>query len=178
MEHGQQEVQPRIPLGRTWSKLTEYISQRNRLQRPYVNDQRLESHLEVQTPGGENKKDKGESSHYPSYRRNADPDRTYSDSFRLTRTRPNQLSSGLTPFRNQKISGQESPFFTILGSSQEKTRIQWKTQALFQQKKERVRPTDPEAFELGERSTQEPEIVVHNSRLSSLIHKNINPHSD
>ncbi|MBW0460798.1 hypothetical protein O181_000513 [Austropuccinia psidii MF-1] len=49
MEHGQQEVQPSIPLGRTWSKFPEDMSQRNRLQRPYGNHQRKESHQEVQT---------------------------------------------------------------------------------------------------------------------------------
>ncbi|MBW0508460.1 hypothetical protein O181_048175 [Austropuccinia psidii MF-1] len=123
MEHGQQEVQPAIPLGRNWSKFPEYLSQKDRLQRPYGNHQRLESQQEVQTPGGEGKQDKGESSHYPSYRRTTDPDWAYSDSFRLTRRRPKQLSSGFIPFRNQHISGQESPFFTIPGSFQEKTRI-------------------------------------------------------
>ncbi|MBW0588967.1 hypothetical protein O181_128682, partial [Austropuccinia psidii MF-1] len=51
MEHGQKEVQPSIPWGRTWSKLPEDIYQRDRLQRPYGNHQRLESHQEVQTPG-------------------------------------------------------------------------------------------------------------------------------
>ncbi|MBW0506077.1 hypothetical protein O181_045792 [Austropuccinia psidii MF-1] len=100
MEHGQQEVQPGIPLGRTWRKFPEDLSQRDRLQRPYGNNQRLKSHQEVQTPRGEGKQDKGESSHYPSYRGKADPDREYSDSFRLTRRRPNQLSSGFTHFRN------------------------------------------------------------------------------
>ncbi|MBW0495217.1 hypothetical protein O181_034932 [Austropuccinia psidii MF-1] len=105
MEHRQQEVQPRIPLGRTWRNLPEDMSQRDRLQRPYGNHQRLESHQTVQTPGGEGQKDKGESSHYQSYRRKTEPDRAYSDSLRLTRSRPNQLSSGSTPFRNQKISG-------------------------------------------------------------------------
>ncbi|MBW0539938.1 hypothetical protein O181_079653 [Austropuccinia psidii MF-1] len=94
MEHGQQEVQPRIPLGRAWSKLPGEFSQRDGLQRPYGNHQRLESHQEVQTPAGEGKQDKGESIHYPSYRRTADPDSAYSDSFRITRSRPNQLSSG------------------------------------------------------------------------------------
>ncbi|MBW0500516.1 hypothetical protein O181_040231 [Austropuccinia psidii MF-1] len=84
MKHGQQEVQPGIPLGRTWSKLPEDMSQRDRLQRPYGNHQKLESHQAVQTPGGEGKQYKGESSHYPSYRRMTDPDRAYSDSFRLT----------------------------------------------------------------------------------------------
>ncbi|MBW0464076.1 hypothetical protein O181_003791 [Austropuccinia psidii MF-1] len=113
IEHGQQEFQPGIPLGKTWSKLPEDLSQRDRLQRPYGNHQRLESYQAFHTPGGEGKQDKGESSHYPSYRRTADPDRGYSDSFRLTRSRPNKLSSGSTPFRNQQISGQESPFFTI-----------------------------------------------------------------
>ncbi|MBW0497626.1 hypothetical protein O181_037341 [Austropuccinia psidii MF-1] len=107
MEHGQQEVQPGIPLGRTWSKFPEDLSQRDRLQRPYGNHQRLVSHQAVQPPEGEGKQDKGESSHYPSYGRTTDPDRAYSDSFRLTRSRPDQLSSGFTPFRNQQISGQE-----------------------------------------------------------------------
>ncbi|MBW0593113.1 hypothetical protein O181_132828 [Austropuccinia psidii MF-1] len=107
MEHGQQEVQPPIPLGRTSSTFPEDLSQRDRLHRPYGNHQRLESHRAVQTPGGEGKQDKGESSHYPSYRRKADPDREYSDSFRLTRSRPNQLSRGFTPFRNKQIIGQE-----------------------------------------------------------------------
>ncbi|MBW0498634.1 hypothetical protein O181_038349 [Austropuccinia psidii MF-1] len=116
MEHGQQEVQPGIPLGRTWSKFPEDLSQRDRLQRPYCNHQRLESHQAFQTPGGEGKQNKGESSHYPSYRRTADPDRAYSDSFRLTRSRPNQLPSGFTPFRKKQISGQESPFLTIPGT--------------------------------------------------------------
>ncbi|MBW0539820.1 hypothetical protein O181_079535, partial [Austropuccinia psidii MF-1] len=102
MEHGQQEVQPSISLGRTWSKLPEDLSQRDRLQRPYDNHQRLESHQAVKPPGGEGKHDKGESSQYPSYRRKTDPDRADSDSFRLTRSRPNQLSSGFTPFRTEQ----------------------------------------------------------------------------
>ncbi|MBW0468697.1 hypothetical protein O181_008412 [Austropuccinia psidii MF-1] len=122
MENGQQEVQPSIPLGRTWGKLPEDMSQRDRVQRPYGNHQRLESHQTVQTPGGEGKQNKGESSHYPSYRRTADPDRAYSDFFRLTRSRPDQLSSGFTPFINQQISGQESPFFTIPCSFQDKNK--------------------------------------------------------
>ncbi|MBW0562557.1 hypothetical protein O181_102272 [Austropuccinia psidii MF-1] len=81
------------------------MSQRNILQRPYGNHQRMESHQEVQTSGGEGNQDKGESSHYPSYRRKAELDRAYSDSFRLTRSRPTQFSSGFTPFRKQQISG-------------------------------------------------------------------------
>ncbi|MBW0470299.1 hypothetical protein O181_010014 [Austropuccinia psidii MF-1] len=142
IEHGQQEVQPGIPLGRTWSKFPENLSQRDRLQRPYGNKQRFYSHQAVQTAGGE-----GESSHYPSYRRTAEPDRAYSDSFRLTRRRPNQISSGFTPFRNQQISGQESPFFTIQGSFHEKTRLKGQKQDHLQLEEERVRPNDMELLD-------------------------------
>ncbi|MBW0542674.1 hypothetical protein O181_082389 [Austropuccinia psidii MF-1] len=129
----------------------------------------------VQTPGGEGKQDKGESSHYPSYRRRADPDRVYSDSFRLTRSRPNKLSSGFTPFRSQRISGQESPLFKFPGGFQEKTRIQGQKQDHLQPKEERVRRYDPEAVRFGERNAQEPEVAVNNPRISSLINRNITP---
>ncbi|MBW0471440.1 hypothetical protein O181_011155 [Austropuccinia psidii MF-1] len=134
MEHGEKEVQPCIPFDRTWRKLPEDLSQRDRLQRPYGNHQRLESHQEAQTPGGEGKQDMGESSHYPSYRRTAYPDRAYSYSFRITRSRPNQLTSVFTPLRNQQISGQESPFFTIPAGFQEKTWIQGQKQDHLQPK--------------------------------------------
>ncbi|MBW0538311.1 hypothetical protein O181_078026, partial [Austropuccinia psidii MF-1] len=170
IEHGQQEVQPGIPLGRKWSNFPG-----DRLQRPYGNHQRLEYHQEVQTPGGEGKQDKEESSHYPSYKRMADPDRAYSDSFRLTRSRPNQLSSGFEPFRNQQISGQESPFFTISGGFQEKTRIEGQKQDHLWQEEEIVRPNDPEAVVFGERSAQEPEVVVNNSKISSPIYRTMTP---
>ncbi|MBW0543590.1 hypothetical protein O181_083305 [Austropuccinia psidii MF-1] len=175
MEHGQQEVQPCISLGRTWSKLPEDLSQRDRLQRPDGNHQRLESYQEVQTPGGKGTEDKGESSHYPSYRRTVNPDRAYSDSFRLTRRRPNKLSSGFTPFRNQQISGQESPFFTIPGSFQEKTRKQGQEQSLLQPEEERVRPYDSEFIGFGKRSAKEPEVFVNHSRISSPSNRNITP---
>ncbi|MBW0500851.1 hypothetical protein O181_040566 [Austropuccinia psidii MF-1] len=153
MDHGQQEVQSAIPQGRTWRKLPEDLSKRDGLQRPYGNHQRLESHLEVQTPGGEGKQDKGESSHYPSYKRTTDTDKEYSDSFRLTRSRPNKLSRGF----------------------QEKTRIQGQKQDHLQPKEERVRPNDPAVVGLGARSTQEPEIAAHTSRITSPINRNITP---
>ncbi|MBW0493296.1 hypothetical protein O181_033011 [Austropuccinia psidii MF-1] len=60
MEHGKQEVQTRITLGRTLRKLPEDMSQRDILQIPCGNHQRMESHQEVQTPGGERNQDKGE----------------------------------------------------------------------------------------------------------------------
>ncbi|MBW0514375.1 hypothetical protein O181_054090 [Austropuccinia psidii MF-1] len=175
MEHGQQDVQPGIPLGRTWSKLPEDLSQRDILQKPYGNHQRLEFHQAVQTPGGEGKWDKGESSHYPSYRRTADPDREYSNFLRLTRSRPNQLFKSFTPFRNQQISGKESPFFTIPGSFQKMTIIQGKKEDHLQLEEERVRPNDSEAVGFGEGSAQEQKVVVNDSRISSPINRNITP---
>ncbi|MBW0592036.1 hypothetical protein O181_131751 [Austropuccinia psidii MF-1] len=60
MKHGQQEVQPDISLGRTWSKLPEDLSQRDRLQRPDANHQRLESYQAVQTPGAKGTEVRGE----------------------------------------------------------------------------------------------------------------------
>ncbi|MBW0554706.1 hypothetical protein O181_094421, partial [Austropuccinia psidii MF-1] len=79
------------------------------------------------------------------------------------------------PDRNQQISGQESPFFTIPGNFQERTKTQGQKQDLFQPKAERVRPNDPEAVGFGEISSQEPEVVVHSSRISSPINRNITP---
>ncbi|MBW0467717.1 hypothetical protein O181_007432 [Austropuccinia psidii MF-1] len=162
-----------MPLGRAWSKFPEDLSQRDRLQTTSGNHQRLEYHQEVQTPGGEGKQDKGKSSHYPSYRRTADPDRAYSDSFRLTRSRPNPLSSGFTPLRNKHISCQESPLFTIQASFQEETRIQGQKQDHLQPEEGRVRPNDQEAVGFVERSAQEPEVVLSNSRIISPINTNI-----
>ncbi|MBW0497776.1 hypothetical protein O181_037491 [Austropuccinia psidii MF-1] len=136
----------------------------------------MEFHQEGQTPGGEGNQDKGESSHYPpSSRRKAELDRAYSDSFRLKRSRPTQLSSGLALFRNQQISGQESPLLTIPGSFQEETGIQGQKQDFFQPKEERVRPNDPEAVGLGERSTKDCEIAINTSRISSPTNRYIIP---
>ncbi|MBW0472893.1 hypothetical protein O181_012608 [Austropuccinia psidii MF-1] len=75
MEHGKQEVQPTIPLGRSWTKLPENVSQIDTLQRTCGNHQRVEPHQTIQTPGGEGDQDKGETSHYTSNRRTAEPDR-------------------------------------------------------------------------------------------------------
>ncbi|MBW0461017.1 hypothetical protein O181_000732 [Austropuccinia psidii MF-1] len=94
------------------------------IQRSYGNHKRMEFQQEVQTPGGEGNQDKGKQSEYPSYRRKIEPERAYCDSFMLTRSRLKTLPNGFKPFRKQQISGQESPFFTIPGSFQEKTRIQ------------------------------------------------------
>ncbi|MBW0487600.1 hypothetical protein O181_027315 [Austropuccinia psidii MF-1] len=53
--------------------------------------------------------------------------------------------------------------------------LQGKKQDFFQPKAERVRPNDQEAVGLGERSAQEPEIVINNSRTSSPSNRNITP---
>ncbi|MBW0519265.1 hypothetical protein O181_058980, partial [Austropuccinia psidii MF-1] len=60
-------------------------------------------------------------------------------------------------------------------SLQEKRRIQAKKQDNLQPEEERVRPNDPEAVGFGERSAQEPEVVVNNSRVSSPINRIIPP---
>ncbi|MBW0514036.1 hypothetical protein O181_053751 [Austropuccinia psidii MF-1] len=143
------DVQPSISLGRAWSKFPEVLFQIDIFQRPHGNHQRMAFHQEFQTPGGEGNQ--------------------------RTSSRPTQISSGFTPFRKQQISGQESPFFTIPGSFQEKTRIQGQKQDILQPKAERVRRNDPEAVELGERGTQEPEIVVNTSRISGPNNRNITP---
>ncbi|MBW0581371.1 hypothetical protein O181_121086 [Austropuccinia psidii MF-1] len=81
----------------------------------------------------------------------------------------------LRVLEKHQISGQESPFFTIPGSFQEKTRIQGQKQDHLKPKEERVRPNDPEDVGFGERSAQEHEVAVHYSRISSPINKNITP---
>ncbi|MBW0581116.1 hypothetical protein O181_120831, partial [Austropuccinia psidii MF-1] len=174
MEHGQQDVQTGISVGRTWSKFPEDMYQRDRLQRPYDNSQWLESYQVVETSGGKGTGVKGESSHYPSYRRTVNPDMAYSDSFTLTRRTPDQLSSGFTPFIHQQINDKKSPLFTIPGGFQEKKRIQGEKQDLFQPKVERISPHDPEVG-FGERIAQEPEVAVNHSRISSPSNRNITP---
>ncbi|MBW0504713.1 hypothetical protein O181_044428 [Austropuccinia psidii MF-1] len=91
------------------------------------------------------------------------------------RSRSNQLSSGFVPVRNQQISGQDSQFFTIPGGFQDKTRIEGQKQDIVQPKTERVRKNDPEDVGLSERSTQEPEIFLNTSRISSPNNRNITP---
>ncbi|MBW0583766.1 hypothetical protein O181_123481 [Austropuccinia psidii MF-1] len=136
----------------------------------------MESQQEVKTPGGKDSQDKGESSNYPSHRRTTEPDREYSDSFRLKRSKQTIFSSSFTQFRHQKISDQESPSLTIPSTLQEKKRIKREKQDFFQQEAEKAGPHDPEAVGLGERSSQEPEIVVNNSnRIRSPASRNITP---
>ncbi|MBW0569457.1 hypothetical protein O181_109172 [Austropuccinia psidii MF-1] len=134
----------------------------------------MEFQHKVQNPGGEGNQDKGTSSHYLSYRRTIEPDRAYSDTFRLTRSRLAQLSSAFTPFRKQQISDQESPLFKLQVVSSRRQGYKAKKD-FFKKQAERVRPNNPEAVGLGERSTQEPEIFVNTSKISSPINRNITP---
>ncbi|MBW0529316.1 hypothetical protein O181_069031 [Austropuccinia psidii MF-1] len=79
----------------------------------------------------------------------------------------------------QRIGLKEIDFKDLMvitkGSFQEKTRKQGKKQDLLQPEEERVRPHDPEALAFGERSAQEPEVVVNNFRISSPINTTITP---
>ncbi|MBW0491010.1 hypothetical protein O181_030725 [Austropuccinia psidii MF-1] len=75
-----------------------------------------------------------------------------------------QLHKDLFQWSMENKSGQESPFFTLPGGFQEKTRTQGKERYLFSLKAERVRP-----------KTQEQEVVVNHSRISSPLNRNITP---
>ncbi|MBW0470414.1 hypothetical protein O181_010129 [Austropuccinia psidii MF-1] len=95
----------------------------------------MESQKEVQITGGKGSQDEGESSHYPSHRRTTEPERAYCNSCRITRSEPTRLTSCLKPFRHQKISDQESPFYTIPGTVKEKTRIKRKKKTYLKKRK-------------------------------------------
>ncbi|MBW0489063.1 hypothetical protein O181_028778 [Austropuccinia psidii MF-1] len=139
MEHGQQEVQPSIPLGRAWGKMPEDMSQRDLIQRPYGNHQRLKSH---QTAHKE------------------------------------QAKTALQWLQTIQEPEDQWQRVTILHNPrkfQEKRRTQGKKQKLFQPKAQRVRPNGPEAVGPGETSTQEPEVAVNSSRISSPNNRNITP---
>ncbi|MBW0534599.1 hypothetical protein O181_074314, partial [Austropuccinia psidii MF-1] len=88
------------------------------------------------------------------------PEREYYESFRITRSRPTQLSSGFKPLRVEKSRGQESRLFTIAARFQEKTKIKGKEQYDLQTEEERSRPNDPEVVGLSEGSTQKQQIIT------------------
>ncbi|MBW0490396.1 hypothetical protein O181_030111 [Austropuccinia psidii MF-1] len=85
----------------------------NTFQTPYGNHQRLDSQQAASNPSGKAIQEKEESSHYPSHRRTFEPEKEYSDSFRLTSSRPTRLPSGFTPLKHHQLSVLESPFFTV-----------------------------------------------------------------
>ncbi|MBW0588821.1 hypothetical protein O181_128536 [Austropuccinia psidii MF-1] len=158
MEHGQQEVQPGISLGRTWSKLPEDLSQRDRLQRPYDNHQRLESYQAVQTPGGRAQR----------IRENQATIQAIEE--QLTQTGPTQIPSVL------QGAGQIISPLASHHSDTDRSMTKSRHSSKFQEPKaERIRPHDPEFVGFGERSAQEPEVVVNHSRISSSSNRNITP---
>ncbi|MBW0510084.1 hypothetical protein O181_049799 [Austropuccinia psidii MF-1] len=61
------------------------------------------------------------------------------------------------------------------GSRRRQGRTHGQEKDLFSPKAERVRPNDPETVGICERSTQEPEVVVNHSRISSPLNRNITP---
>ncbi|MBW0512657.1 hypothetical protein O181_052372 [Austropuccinia psidii MF-1] len=107
-----------------------------------------------------------------------EPERAYSDSFRLTGSRTKQLSSGFTPLRIQKRRGQDSKFLTLQGILQEKIRIQRLEQHYFQPKEERIRPNDPEASEVSEGSVQKKIILNTSYIISKPTIRNDNPNQN
>ncbi|MBW0546097.1 hypothetical protein O181_085812 [Austropuccinia psidii MF-1] len=72
------------------------------------------------------------------------------------------------PSSSQGIDQASSPFPVEDKDTREK-------QDHLQPKEERVIPKEPKAVGFGERSTQEPEVVLNSSRISSPIHRNITP---
>ncbi|MBW0572435.1 hypothetical protein O181_112150 [Austropuccinia psidii MF-1] len=141
MEHGQQEVQPGIPLGGTLSKLPEDLSQRDILQRPYGNHQRLESHQFLQA-------------------------------------HKEQAKSALQWLQTIQKPTDQWLRVTIIHNSrnfpgEDKDKIA-KTRPASARGRE-SQTNDQEAVGFGERSAQEPEVAVNNSRISSTINRNITP---
>ncbi|MBW0489747.1 hypothetical protein O181_029462 [Austropuccinia psidii MF-1] len=84
----------------------------------------------------------------------------------------NQTGPTLIPSGSQGADTTSSP---VASHHSGTNRIQGQKQDIFQPKAERVRPNAPEAFGLGKRSKQEPEIVVNTSRISSPTNRNIIP---
>ncbi|MBW0549463.1 hypothetical protein O181_089178 [Austropuccinia psidii MF-1] len=97
-----------------------------------------------------------------------EPERSYPDSFRLTRNgQPTKLPSGFTPLRHQQISDKESPYFPITGRIQGRKRIIGKEQDFFQPEEERVRFYDPKRVGPSKRSTKKQQTVVNTSNEAS-----------
>ncbi|MBW0496622.1 hypothetical protein O181_036337 [Austropuccinia psidii MF-1] len=97
-----------------------------------------------------------------------EPEITYSDPLRLMRTgNPTRLPSGFTPLRHQQISDQESPYFPIPDSIQERKIIIGQEQDFFHPEPERVRSYDQEIVGPVSRSTKKQQTVVNTSNAAS-----------
>ncbi|MBW0484950.1 hypothetical protein O181_024665 [Austropuccinia psidii MF-1] len=87
-----------------------------------------------------------------------EPEREYSDSFRLTMSgKPTKLPSGINSLRHLHISDQDSPYFLIPGNIQDRERSIGKEQEFFKEV-ERVKPYDTEMIGPSERSTKNKEL--------------------
>ncbi|MBW0589961.1 hypothetical protein O181_129676 [Austropuccinia psidii MF-1] len=105
MEHEKQEVQPGIPLGRTWSKLSEGFFQRDRVQRPYGNNQRVEYHQVIQTPGGSQgvgQISSAVASHHSETNRSVDKSHNSSQCHEFSRRRQGYKGKNKTTFSQRK----------------------------------------------------------------------------
>ncbi|MBW0516994.1 hypothetical protein O181_056709 [Austropuccinia psidii MF-1] len=137
MENGRQGIQPRVPLEITCRNYSEDFPQREILQISY-------------------------------HRRAIEPERSYSYSFRITRiVQPTKRPSGFIPLWHQQTSGQESPYFPILGNIQDRERIICQEKDFFQPEAERVRPYDPEIVGPAEISTKKQQKAVNTSNEAS-----------
>ncbi|MBW0565126.1 hypothetical protein O181_104841 [Austropuccinia psidii MF-1] len=158
MKHGQQEVQPGISLGRTWSKFPEDLSQKIDFKDLMVitkgwNPTRQFRLLEARA------------------QRIRDNQATIQAIEEwLTQTGPTQIPSG------SQGEGQISSPVASHHSDTNKSMTRSHHSSQFQEPKaERVRRHDPEVVGFGERSAQEPEVVVNHSRISSPGDRNITP---
>ncbi|MBW0516069.1 hypothetical protein O181_055784 [Austropuccinia psidii MF-1] len=99
---------------------------------------------------------------------------------KLTQTGHTQIPSG------SQVAGQKSSpvashhsetnrLVTKSHHSLQSQEVSRRRQDHLQPEEERVRPNDLEAFGFGEIITQQPEVVVNNSRVSSPINRNITP---
>ncbi|MBW0504474.1 hypothetical protein O181_044189 [Austropuccinia psidii MF-1] len=103
-----------------------------------------------------------------NHRRQIEPERSYSDCFRLTKSgQQTKLPSGFTKLMHQQTSGQESPYFPIAGNIQDRERIIGKEQDFFSPESERVRTYDPEIVGPAGRSTKKQQKVVNTSNEAS-----------
>ncbi|MBW0583802.1 hypothetical protein O181_123517, partial [Austropuccinia psidii MF-1] len=156
MGQRQQEAQPCISLGRPWRKLPEDLSQRDRLQILYDNHQREN---QATTQAIEEQLAQTGNTQIPSGSQEA-----------------GQISSPVASHHSETNRSVAKSHHS--SHSQEISRRRQghrgKNKTSFPQRK-RVRPNDPEAVGLGEGSTQEPEVVVNHSRISSPLNRNITP---
>ncbi|MBW0575191.1 hypothetical protein O181_114906 [Austropuccinia psidii MF-1] len=94
MENSRQVIKPRISLETTLNKLPGNVSQQEILERTNGNKKRIV----FKTVGRKDIQDQRQSCYYPGHRREGEPEREYSDSFRVTKSlKEYNIPSGFTP---------------------------------------------------------------------------------